>query len=487
MEAFLAQVGIEMDPSSLKTYVGTDNIDELVELILKKSDLLPLKDAGVSPDLLHALYNAILEERFARGLGNACASDSDFSSSATQTPSASWCNDEDSDSLSTFSTNDQHIEVPSIRARQFSGKWTNCSGDDVEVFCVDGQTLRANLVKKNGQEVHLRFHNISGTWWCGGAFLAEVSASAGTLRWQFRCGRVSKWDREGTIQLPSGALASTQDADSPTPPEAGCQSPSEAYFNGIETFFPTEFPIGKVWELSQDPEGSFLVQEAFDSSDNQFCAAMAHELRGHVAEAAQSPHANHVLQKLINRMPASGSEFVVEELKSCDAPALADVAKNRFGCRVLQRLVEHCTRVVDGMVSELLGSTRALSLHQFGKFVIQHILEYGSSYQRHAIAMILVAHIGKMCSNENGVAVLGSALQQAPLEAQQAITEAILQIDAQSNRLIQLASRRGGKVAVEILLSRPEGGKVRQQLLEHAKSLDSRHGRTVLRLLRESQ
>merc|ERR1712096_400786 len=104
-------------------------------------------------------------------------------------------------------------------------------------------------------------------------------------------------------------------------------------------------------------------------------------------------------------------------------------------------------------VSELLVNTRALSLHQFGKFVMQHILEYGPLDQRRALATSLLGCIGKLCCNENGVAVIGKALEHAPAKEQQAIAEALLK---DKDRFIQLALRRHSPVAVQALLSRPE-------------------------------
>jgi hypothetical protein len=58
---------------------------------------------------------------------------------------------------------------------------------------------------------------------------------------------------------------------------------------------------------------------------------------GHVREAIESPHANFVLQKLIETMPPSFTSFVLDEIRG----HVDWAARHRFGCRVVARLVEH--------------------------------------------------------------------------------------------------------------------------------------------------
>lgn len=66
MDNFLTTVGSEFDPAFIKLHVGTDDLDELIELTWDKSDLQPLVDAGLKPILRNKLFRAILEERAAR-------------------------------------------------------------------------------------------------------------------------------------------------------------------------------------------------------------------------------------------------------------------------------------------------------------------------------------------------------------------------------------------------------------------------------------
>lgn len=49
-----------------------------------------------------------------------------------------------------------------------------------------------------------------------------------------------------------------------------------------------------------------------------------------------------------------------------------------YGCRVIQRILEHCTaEQTTAILDELHSSTEQLVQDQYGNYVIQHVLEHG--------------------------------------------------------------------------------------------------------------
>jgi pumilio RNA-binding family len=107
-----------------------------------------------------------------------------------------------------------------------------------------------------------------------------------------------------------------------------------------------------------------VVQKAFEVAETAAeREALAKPLQGHVVEAAISPHANHVLQKCIEVLPANQVQFVLQEMKGNAVAA----ARHRYGCRVLERLIEHCpwTQTAD-LVEEVLDNASQLCRHTFG-------------------------------------------------------------------------------------------------------------------------
>jgi len=238
---------------------------------------------------------------------------------------------------------------------------------------------------------------------------------------------------------------------------------------------PAESLAGNVWKLSRDEEGCHRVQEALSEGDNYSRAQIAKELWGHVWKAAEHRHANFVLQKCIQELTPEASSFIVDELKT----GAAWLSRSNTGVRVFERLLEHCRDQVEGMISEVLADARNLCVHQFGNYMMQHILEYGSQDQRRALATSILGFLDRrMCSNEYGVAVIGKALQHAPVEERQAIAEALLK---DQDRFIRIAMQRHGKVAIMELLKGPGEEKARELLVKNAGQLTSRHSKKVLK------
>lgn len=144
-----------------------------------------------------------------------------------------------------------------------------------------------------------------------------------------------------------------------------------------------------------EPFGCRVVQSALDVASSSVKEALLDELHGCVLSALSSPHANFVIQKVIEVFPVSSTNFVAEEL----ATFAAEVARHRFGCRVLSRLVEHhlCSAssspATNNLVDELLLGADQLIRHNFARHVLELILEHGSQENKHSLAEIIRTNI----------------------------------------------------------------------------------------------
>lgn len=151
---------------------------------------------------------------------------------------------------------------------------------------------------------------------------------------------------------------------------------------------------GRVWALARDPKGCREVQEALDSADNEEVrVAMVAELHHHVWEAMRCPHANFVIQKAIALLRPDEVQFVVDEIVEKGHRAIAQAAKHKFGCRIIQRLLEHCSgnqlkSLSDGLLSDAVSTAR----HPYGNYVMQQLLEYGTDKQKHTLIEELQKH-----------------------------------------------------------------------------------------------
>ena len=112
---------------------------------------------------------------------------------------------------------------------------------------------------------------------------------------------------------------------------------------------------GSLLRLTKDRWGCRVMQSALEDASSEFQQALAHELQGKALKLCQHLHANFVLQKYVELLPASASTFLLEEL-------IPDVALHVYGCRVLQRLIEHCSQepALAVLVDSLIGNITRL-------------------------------------------------------------------------------------------------------------------------------
>jgi len=208
---------------------------------------------------------------------------------------------------------------------------------------------------------------------------------------------------------------------------------------------------GCVVPLAFDAAGCRAVQLALHVADRRSATELAGELRGHVCEAIRSPHANYVIQKVIEVMPMAQANFIADELCGMGV----EVARHRYGCRILCRLLEHSATDVGPMalISEVLAEVGSLCRHSFGHYVIQSVLEHGTPEQRQQIAATLRSELARSVQNRNACYVIENALSYCSHEDRQALVEGLL--SGGPNRLAALAQHKFGSHVVRALLRLP--------------------------------
>ena len=118
---------------------------------------------------------------------------------------------------------------------------------------------------------------------------------------------------------------------------------------------------GLVVALAFEKRGCRLLQVVLERCDGPGRRHLAAELCGHVCEALESPHANHVLQRLVELLPPGAVRFVLDEMQSWPGRSSADIASHKFGCRIVERLLEHFTADAAADRAALSASSNAAS------------------------------------------------------------------------------------------------------------------------------
>jgi len=235
--------------------------------------------------------------------------------------------------------------------------------------------------------------------------------------------------------------------------------------------------IGKVWEYSQDPIGCREVQHAIETADANTLAGIAAELHDHVWDATCCPHANHVLQRCIAALFPEDLQFIVDVLTK--ERLAVQAARHKYGCRIVQRLIEHCSSVqIEGLLRSLLAEVPLVSCHAYGNYVMQHILQH--SPLQSEVCQALEEHLNALSSDQYGAAVVSCAMTSASRPSRLSLARAILK---EPSVLIRLACSRHGHPAarevVEVLDSPDRMEALRILGTNQTRLLRSRYGRIV--------
>ncbi|XP_036191144.1 pumilio homolog 2 isoform X5 [Myotis myotis] len=133
---------------------------------------------------------------------------------------------------------------------------------------------------------------------------------------------------------------------------------------------------GHVLPLALQMYGCRVIQKALESisSDQQVISEMVKELDGHVLKCVKDQNGNHVVQKCIECVQPQSLQFIIDAFKG----QVFVLSTHPYGCRVIQRILEHCTaEQTVPVLEELHQHTEQLVQDQYGNYVIQHVLEHG--------------------------------------------------------------------------------------------------------------
>jgi len=170
---------------------------------------------------------------------------------------------------------------------------------------------------------------------------------------------------------------------------------------------------GRIWSEAQDVDGCWVVQEAIKVATPDLQKELVKELHSHVLEGMESPHANHVLQKVIQCMPIDLASFIVDELTD-----VVSACQHVFGCRVVRELIKkhskettHSCGLMQKFFWEIMHGFDELVTHVYGKYPLKMLLEHGDCSHQHIIVSQLMEKAQSIAEDEHGSSVMKSALE----------------------------------------------------------------------------
>lgn len=282
--------------------------------------------------------------------------------------------------------------------------------------------------------------------------------------------------------LPSGACSETaSEVDENEDTAEACtelieqlEAGGEAHVAAIEAI------SGSVVDLAFDETACRVVQKALETADVEVAASLAEEMTGHIQDAIKCPHANHVVQKLLDNLPADRTTFVVRELLG----SAVELSKHRFGCRIVSRAVKvhassYSCSEVGTLIDELLPETAELSRHTFAHYVVEAILDSGSAAHTHEVACALRMDLMRHAKNRSATYVVEKALFSCDAHDQEAIASELF---GNAEALLELTENQFGCHLAKVLPQLELHFQQAQKYLPQATPLlqKSKYGRRVL-------
>merc|ERR1712178_285685 len=170
--------------------------------------------------------------------------------------------------------------------------------------------------------------------------------------------------------------------------------------------------------LALSANGTRIIQKALEVSGSDSQIRLSQCLHGYARRLLDSHHGNHVLQKSIVMMPPHAVQFIFEELQYYRW-GFAGVACHRFGCRVVERLLEHCPQEMTApVVVAVVADIESLSRHPFANYVVQHILEYVPAHRFQVVHALIQVGVSRLAQHRMGSNIIERAFEHGGVEEQ---------------------------------------------------------------------
>ncbi|VDL74293.1 unnamed protein product [Nippostrongylus brasiliensis] len=158
---------------------------------------------------------------------------------------------------------------------------------------------------------------------------------------------------------------------------------------------------GDVMSLALQMYGCRVIQKALESVDEAIQLDILKELESQVLKCVKDQNGNHVVQKVIEKVKPERLQFIIDTFMRNGPDTVShldfyvvQLSMHPYGCRVIQRVLEHCTEEQKRPVLEALhANVRTLVLDQYGNYVIQHVIEHGSDPDRDRIVREITGNV----------------------------------------------------------------------------------------------
>jgi len=158
--------------------------------------------------------------------------------------------------------------------------------------------------------------------------------------------------------------------------------------------------------------GTRSVQKVVEVAANEKEAAkiVAKALEPAVARLCIDSHGNHVVQRVLQRLPHEHSKFVFEAV----AVAVGDVARHRHGCCVIQRCLDSPQSPARmNLVQKIVESALELMQDAYGNYVVQYVLDVCGEDEAASVCESVVGKVSLLAIQKFSSNVMEKCLERS--------------------------------------------------------------------------
>ena len=234
--------------------------------------------------------------------------------------------------------------------------------------------------------------------------------------------------------------------------------------------------MGQSVTLAMQMYGCRVIQKALEYVGTPRLIALVAEFDGQqVLRCVYDQNGNHVIQKCIEVVSRTARSASSEELSEYLSSRIQfiitafrgqvkELSKHPYGCRVVQRILEHCTNAQKASVLEELRICCAdLVQDQYGNYVIQHVMQHGWEADRAVLIREVQSHLLDFSQHKFASNVVEKCLQYANKNDRDAMIWGIINVTFDLNSPVDAKT---GQCVLENMVRDPYANYVVQKVID---------------------
>lgn len=167
-------------------------------------------------------------------------------------------------------------------------------------------------------------------------------------------------------------------------------------------------------------------------------AELTKELEPDILRVIRDQNGNHVVQKIIELVPRQYIDFIMNAVRGQST----GLASHTYGCRVIQRLLEHGTES-DKMeiMTELHASAQILITDQYGNYVAQHVIQNGKPEDRAKMIDLVMAQLLTLSKHKFASNVVEKCIEYGTAEQRTIVREQLTTVGSDGTSPLQQMMR----------------------------------------------